>query len=495
MDKPESPNTDAPAAGEQPEMVKTSWKSHFHFLRHLHPPRRKVGLFVILTLIFTAFLGFSTIAYIDPLSTTTIGNVELSTQDTKEAIKTAIEKQASEYVVSIKSPSGETKTFTLAQMGMGVDSTASAEIAYNFMRAKSFGSRLSWWDDTELRLTAGITNQKIFKNFLASQTVKAVKPAKNAKIAISNGSVVLTHQVNGAGQEIPDVKSQLIDAIVYLKPVTLTFKDSSIEPAITDKNTAEAKAVVEKMMAQKIVFKIEGNTITATPADIGGWIELSPVDVLNTVDVTVNSGKVLAYINNLSAGYVQPAQSQIVMTQPDGRQVVLVRGQNGVDVENKEKISADIATKVQKSESVTVDLPVKYAAFATVKTNGYPKWIVVDVTSKVLYAYEGSKLVRTVLVSAGAPATPTVLGEYKIYSKVRIQDMQGSNADGSRYFQPDVEWTNYFYGSYALHGNYWRPPEWFGNINSSHGCVGMQNFDAEWIYNWAPVGTPVIIHQ
>lgn len=73
--------------------------------------------------------------------------------------------------------------------------------------------------------------------------------------------------------------------------------------------------------------------------------------------------------------------------------------------------------------------------------------------------------------------------------------MSGYNVNGTKYFQPKVPYVNYFDGADAIHGNYWRPPSWFGNINSSHGCVGLQVSDSEWIYNWAPIGTTVIVHK
>jgi hypothetical protein len=33
----------------------------------------------------------------------------------------------------------------------------------------------------------------------------------------------------------------------------------------------------------------------------------------------------------------------------------------------------------------------------------------------------------------------------------------------------------------------------FGIKNRSHGCVGITNTEAEWIYNWDSIGTPVIV--
>lgn len=98
------------------------------------------------------------------------------------------------------------------------------------------------------------------------------------------------------------------------------------------------------------------------------------------------------------------------------------------------------------------------------------------------------------LVTAGAPDTPTVVGEFKIQTKIRKQTMRGLNTDGSSYNVPNVEWVNYFYQDYAIHGNYWRPDSVFGNTNTSHGCVSLKNGGAEWMYNWAPIGTPIITH-
>jgi len=99
------------------------------------------------------------------------------------------------------------------------------------------------------------------------------------------------------------------------------------------------------------------------------------------------------------------------------------------------------------------------------------------------------------LISAGAPETPTPLGQYKIYAKFTRQDMRGFNPNGTKYFQPNVQWINYFYAGNAIHGNYWRPTSWFGNRNSSHGCVSLPNDEAKWVYDWTPIGTPIVTHS
>ena len=112
-----------------------------------------------------------------------------------------------------------------------------------------------------------------------------------------------------------------------------------------------------------------------------------------------------------------------------------------------------------------------------------------------MWLYDKGQLTKTYPISAGAAATPTPIGQYKIYSKLAVQDMKGFNPNGSKYFQPHVRWINYFLpGGYAVHGNYWRPLSWFGAVNSSHGCVSLPDDQAKEVYDWAPIGTTVITH-
>lgn len=111
------------------------------------------------------------------------------------------------------------------------------------------------------------------------------------------------------------------------------------------------------------------------------------------------------------------------------------------------------------------------------------KQILVDLSEQKAYAYENGELLREFVVSTGLPGTPTVRGDFHIYIKYEAQRMTGPGYD-----LPNVPWVMYFYRGYGLHGTYWH--ENFGNP-MSHGCVNMRTPEAEWLYNWAPVGTPV----
>jgi len=116
---------------------------------------------------------------------------------------------------------------------------------------------------------------------------------------------------------------------------------------------------------------------------------------------------------------------------------------------------------------------------------GVRKQIVVRLDEQKVYAYEDNRLVRSVTVSTGLPATPTVEGEFRIYQKLPSQTMSGPG-----YYLPGVPYVMYFHQGYGLHGTYWHDN--FGQP-MSHGCVNLPTQEAKWFFYWAEVGTPVLV--
>lgn len=114
------------------------------------------------------------------------------------------------------------------------------------------------------------------------------------------------------------------------------------------------------------------------------------------------------------------------------------------------------------------------------------RWIDINLSEQTLTAFEGTNTVNTFIISSGRSGKPTVTGEFRIWVKVRIQDMSGPG-----YYIRDVPWVMYFYRDYGIHGTWWHNN--FGQPMSS-GCVNMTIADAQWMYQWASVGTIVNVH-
>ena len=77
-------------------------------------------------------------------------------------------------------------------------------------------------------------------------------------------------------------------------------------------------------------------------------------------------------------------------------------------------------------------------------------------------------------ISSGKPSTPTILGSFRVYSRV-----PGYLPDGMYY-------SNFFYGGYAIHG-YDPAPDY----PASHGCMRLPIVDAIFVYNWLNYGDGV----
>ena len=193
-------------------------------------------------------------------------------------------------------------------------------------------------------------------------------------------------------------------------------------------------------------------------------------DAANIVHV-VQRGEYLASIANRYGVSVQALLRANRLSNPNllrvGQRLIIPRGANAV--------AAAPAAAPAETTTAVVNAP----------TSG--RWIDVNVTTQTLSAYEGDKLVFTTKVSTGRARTPTVLGRFRIRTKLRAQAMSGPG-----YYLPNVPYVMYFHRGYAIHGTYWHNN--FGHP-MSHGCVNMRTTEAKWLYEWAPVGTLVVTHR
>ncbi len=109
------------------------------------------------------------------------------------------------------------------------------------------------------------------------------------------------------------------------------------------------------------------------------------------------------------------------------------------------------------------------------------RWIDVSLSEQRLRAYENGEVVRTSLVSTGLPQTPTPPGQFRIWIKLRYDDMSGPG-----YYYPNVPYVMYYYRGYGIHGTYWHDN--FGQPMSA-GCVNLPVEEAAWVYDFVDVGT------
>ena len=125
------------------------------------------------------------------------------------------------------------------------------------------------------------------------------------------------------------------------------------------------------------------------------------------------------------------------------------------------------------------------------------RWL--DVSLSVpqnITAYQGDEPVMTGLVNSAGTNGTTSPGFYRILRRVANETIDSRGAPGvsDNYLLKNVLWTQYFtFDGAAIHYNWWGPPNGFGRPGS-HGCLGMMYNDSKFLWDWAGVGTPVVIH-
>jgi lipoprotein-anchoring transpeptidase ErfK/SrfK len=128
------------------------------------------------------------------------------------------------------------------------------------------------------------------------------------------------------------------------------------------------------------------------------------------------------------------------------------------------------------------------------------RWIAVNLTTQRATAFIGAQPVRVALVTTGMPGWETPTGDFRIYQRVENETMDSEglgipidSPDG--WFVDNVLYTQYIFSGITLHYNYWRPQSYFGNIPSSHGCVGLGYGDAKFFWDFAGIGTRVVVYE
>jgi lipoprotein-anchoring transpeptidase ErfK/SrfK len=128
------------------------------------------------------------------------------------------------------------------------------------------------------------------------------------------------------------------------------------------------------------------------------------------------------------------------------------------------------------------------------------RWIAVNLTTQRAMAFVGAQPMRVALVTTGMPGWETPTGDFRVYRRVENETMDslglGIPIDSPEgWYVDNVLYTQYIYSGITLHYNYWRPQSYFGNVPSSHGCVGLGYSDAKFLWDFADIGTRVVIYK
>ncbi|MBN1136005.1 MAG: LysM peptidoglycan-binding domain-containing protein [Anaerolineae bacterium] len=131
---------------------------------------------------------------------------------------------------------------------------------------------------------------------------------------------------------------------------------------------------------------------------------------------------------------------------------------------------------------------------ATSGAVGSGKRIVVDLSEQRMYVYHNGQLLWKWVVSTGRPGQETAVGHYKVLNKI-------PNAYAYTWSLQMPYWLGIYWAGSLQNGIHALPIQanglrlWAGYLGQrvSFGCIILSTENAQTLYNWAEVGTPVDI--
>lgn len=439
---------------------------------------------------------------------TTVGEVKVSGM-TSSQIQSQLEAAQTNYKATFSGQGFKESSFTPKEIGYLLDAKTTAKNATD--RASVFSYISSLFTSRQVEIVHDI--DPVVTNKLSqdlSKDIPEAKPATEPMVKV-NGEGTGFEVVPGKDGFGADTQTLVMAANKVMdtqKDQQSSLQANAVKPLASADLAQQMAAAATKLTESKVAINAGQKNITADQKTKVSFVAIPAI-----------SKNAKPQVNQKAVGaWVDSNKKEIEVKKVDGKRFINSAGKvlktetepkDGVTVSNAEKITQEITKKFATGQDATVSYETQVdKAKVTDKTiaDGAEKlvymaapgekWIDINLSNYTVTGYEGATVVKgPVSMVPGAPATPTIKGNFAIERKYRSKTMRGSNVDGSRYVSPNVPYAMFFSGGYALHGAPWRGSFGWGGPGGSHGCVNMPVGGARDFYDWAPIGTPVISHS
>lgn len=404
---------------------------------------------------------------------------------------------------------GEEKTIaTLADLGVevNIDQAIKAVDAPSQSFVQRFVTPIKGLN-VQLNNTVDETKLKEFTAELVKKTASQVQDA-SVSFDTNSGKYTVTPATAGKAANITHVKDSIQQAVTKLAPVTLEVELKVEEPRISTEQAQTVADNAQKFVNTEISLTDGIETFTPSAADKATWVAIKQGNG-KLENPTVDTEKVTAWVKSIAEKTNVKAEPGVNNVNSRGEVVsVHEAGTTGWTANNTDAVAKALEQSFRETKNyagtfeydqtkpeMTTRLIADGNATHIYAAAPGEKWIDINLSNATVTAYEGGTVVNgPIPMVPGAPETPTVTGKFRVWHQNPLQTMRGYNVDGTTYETPNVPWATYFHGDYAFHGAPWRSSFGWNGPGGSHGCVNMPVDSAEWIFNWANIGTVVVSH-
>lgn len=404
-----------------------------------------------------------------------------------EARITAYEKSAAFVTVG-----GKKQSVNLERLGVSVDVEATLEKAFGVGRSSLFAPL------TTLPLIRGeievdpvvTVNQKVLSKYVSNIITQETVPAADASIVYTDGKAEVLPEKNGTTVELQPSIAMISDAATSLQAIDLSFASKVLRPSVFAKDLQHGIDEANAMVDSAVTVRYGKTSVVLHPEDLSSLLVVGSKAGSSSLAFSFDESKLKSVLQPIhDAAYTAPKEVRGYIGEVEGEYAY--KNYMGRDVDWNaseaailEALQNDTATSV---EAVVTEMKPKITIETVTSPKTEGKVIAVDLAHQAVFAFEDGTLKFWTHASTGRRGFDTPTGEWKVYAKTPIQVM-----DGPDYYLPNVKWVMPYDGDYTLHTAYWHTN--FGQP-MSHGCTNLSEADAKWLYDWAQIGTPVVIYD
>jgi hypothetical protein len=367
-----------------------------------------------------------------------------------------------------------------------LDSTASQQIA-DLQSQQSWQAQIFPWQAQEYSTSvASITTQN---------SARAESLLQSAIVAAEQSIATLRTHSSNITDVFPTSQATL--------PDTLRGLEATLALSTTPQEAQKIKETVQKLTVTldgeadlirktQFVASISAQFASKKPdiellfanesADFQSFVEYFNQVRDGITSPTLTPTKTLTQLKKENDELAQPLLARVTLMANDERARIteIAAEKARIDAEQQQALEeAALKQKLAAEKKAAIPPPAPLVA----------KSLAIDLSDQMMYAYENGVLVKSSPITSGKDSTPTVTGTFQIYQKLADTYLQGAD------YRLHVNYWMPFYDGYGIHDAYWR--HIFGGEDyhnrGSHGCLNTPDDMVAWVWNWAPVGTTVMV--
>lgn len=382
---------------------------------------------------------------------------------------------------------------TAEQLGVVFDAEATLENAYQL-------GREAWLPPLHhdpLPLTYHL-NRSQLNAFATSVAAKVGVQPIDAGVVMKSGTLSTVPEKSGWTIDRVGLQRLIEDDFkapggqkLVLKPREQT---ADIQVRMLGPTIEEAK----HLMATPVILSFADKTFTPTQAQIGQWLAFQKQSdgLAFKLVPQIDSAELKDYVQDIADSVnIAPVNKRVNIE--NGVSKVMQEGVDGLAIDQDAVVTA-VTKAVNDQRPLTYTIPSHSVPFRTVSTTlvtlDYGRYIEINLSRQRLWVWQDHAVIYESPITSGAAGARlgTVTGLFSIYYKTTNTRLRGQGYDVPvKYWMP-------FHLGYGLHDAEWRHGIFGGQdyyYGGSHGCVNLPDATAEFLYNWADVGTPVWVHN